>query len=116
MRFTLSPELTSGILLISLLLSFVVAVFLFTLLISTKRRKLITVTITQFLSLIVVFIGVIFTIISGNIIPLVATLLLENVLLIPHYLGMKNHKEKKQKVEVVEPVIIPEEVVVEDAE
>ena len=112
----MSPELTSGILLISLLLSFVVAVFLFTLLISTKRRKFITVPITQFLSLIVVIVGVIFTIISGSIIPLVSTLLLENVLLIPHYLGMKHHKEKKhkEKEEIVEPVIIPEEIVVEE--
>lgn len=118
MGFTLPSEISSGILLISLLLSFVVAAFLFTLLLSTKRKRFITVPITQFLSLIVVFIGTIFTITSGNVLPLVFTLLLENILLIPHYMGMKNHRfEKKQKeeiVEVVEPVVTQEEVIEED--
>ena len=118
MGFTLPSEISSGILLISLILSFVVAAYLFTLLLSTKRKKFITVPITQFLSLIVVFIGTIFTITSGNVLPLVFTLLFENILLIPHYMGMKNHRfEKKQKeevVEVVEPVVTQEEVIEED--
>ena len=118
MGFTLPSEISSGILLISLLLSFVVAAYLFTLLLSTKRKRFITVPITQFLSLIVVFIGTIFTITSGNVLPLVFTLLFENILLIPHYMGMKNHRfEKKQKekvVEVVEPVVTQEEVIEED--
>ena len=118
MGFTLPSEISSGILLISLLLSFVVAAYLFTLLLSTKRKKFITVPITQFLSLIVVFIGTIFTITSGNILPLVFTLLFENILLIPHYMGMKHHRfEKKQKeeaVKIVEPVVTQEEVIEED--
>lgn len=118
MGFTLPSEISSGILLISLLLSFVVAAYLFTLLLTTKRKRFITVPITQFLSLIVVFIGTIFTITSGNVLPLVFTLLFENILLIPHYMGMKNHRfEKKQKeevVEVVEPVVTQEEVIEED--
>ena len=117
MGFTLPSEITSGILLISLLLCFIVAAFLFMLLLSTKRKKFITVPLTQFLSLIVVFIGTIFTITSGSVIPLVVTLLLENVLLIPHYMGMKNHRlerdrrPKEEKVEIVEPVVVKEEVI-----
>ena len=120
MGFTLPSEITSGILLISLLLCFIVAAFLFVLLLSTKRKKFITVPLTQFLSLIVVFIGTIFTITSGSVIPLVVTLLLENVLLIPHYMGMKNHRlerdrrPKEEKVEIVEPVVVQEEVIEEE--
>ena len=118
MGFTLPSEITSGILLISLLLSFAVAAFLFVMLISTKRRRCITVPLTQFLSLIVVFIGIFFTITTGSVFPLVITLLLENVLLIPHYMGMKNHREdrkpKEFKEEIPEPVVVQEETVVEE--
>ena len=106
MGFTLPSEITSGILLISLLLCFIVAAFLFMLLLSTKRKKFINVPLTQFLSLIVVFIGTIFTITSGSVIPLVVTLLLENVLLIPHYMGMKNHRLERDRRPKEEKVFI----------
>lgn len=93
-------DISSVVLLISLLLSFVVAAFLFVLLISTRRRREIIVPFTLFLSLFVVFIGVVFTIISGNIIPLVSTLLLENLLLIPHFMGMKKGRHiRREKIE-----------------
>jgi len=105
MGFILPSEISSIVLLISLLLCFVVAAFSFVMLVSTKRRKIITVPITLFLSLTVVFIGIIFTIISGSNLPLVVTLLFENVLLLPHYMGMKRHNHDKifrQKQEEIE--------------
>lgn len=95
MGFTLT--INSTLLLIALIFTFLIAILLFSLLVSTKIRRIISVPFTQFLSVIVVFIGIIFTIMSGKIEPIILTILLENLLLIPHYMGMRSQKVDKKK-------------------
>ena len=93
MGFTLNGYFLLG----ALLFSFVIAIFLFFLLISTKLRRIISVPLTQFLSVLVVIIGVVFTVISGKNEVLVLIILLENLLLIPHYMGMRSQRVDKKK-------------------
>lgn len=93
MGFTLNGYLLLG----ALLISFVIAIFLFFLLISTKLRRVISVPLTQFLSVLIVIIGVVLTIISGRYEVLVLIILLENLFLIPHYMGMRSQKVDKKK-------------------
>ena len=93
MGFTLNGYLLLG----ALLISFVIAIFLFFLLISTKLRRVISVPLTQFLSVLVVIIGVVLAIISGRNEALGLIILLENLFLIPHYMGMRSQKVDKKK-------------------
>lgn len=104
---------------VALIISFLVAVYLFVLLLIVKAKKILPVPFTQFLSLVIVGAGIVFTFVDGSsILPLALVILLENLLLIPHYTVMKNidkidlekntEQDEVSETDIIEETVVPE--------
>ncbi|MCQ2981265.1 MAG: SpoIIE family protein phosphatase [Treponemataceae bacterium] len=90
------------------ILTVVVAVFQLAMLMSARRKKIVRVPPSLFFAAIALVGGVLYSFSAGTISAITLTLLVENVLLIPYYLGLKNseaeEKKRDNKYVVAEPV------------